>query len=52
MFEMCKIDIFEGNGNLFMLNAVGKVRKVFQTRRKNNPGRREGERKVENSLQD
>ena len=24
------------NGNLFMLNAVGKVRKVFQTRRKVN----------------
>ena len=24
------------NGNLFMLNAVGKVGKVFQTRRKSN----------------
>ena len=30
------------NGNLFMLNAVGKVRKVFQTRRKSNQGSREG----------
>ena len=38
------------NGYLFMLNAVGKVRKVFQMRRKSNLGSREGLRKVKNSL--
>ena len=33
---------YERIGNLFMLNAVGKVRKIFQTRRKSNLGSREG----------
>ena len=33
---------YERIGNLFMLNAVGKVRKVFQTRRKSNLGSLEG----------